>query len=62
MLNSGHIISKTIQGTLIAAVLLILVATLFNSAFVAGGSGLVLLVGLIYAYVVSQREVERGEI
>jgi len=54
--------SKTIQGTLIAAVLLILVATLFNSAFVAGGSGLVLLVGLIYAYVVSKREFDRGEI
>jgi len=53
--------SKTIQGTLIAAVLLIAIATIFNSTFVAGGSGLVLLVGLSYAYVVSKREVERGE-
>ncbi len=46
---------------MIAAVTLIVIATLFNSTFVAGGSGLVLLVGLVYAYVVSKREVERGE-
>ncbi|WP_209347772.1 hypothetical protein [Pontixanthobacter sp. CEM42] len=54
--------SKTIQGTLVAAVLLIVIATLFNSTFVAGGSGVVLIVGLAYAYVVSKREVERGEV
>lgn len=52
--------SKTIQGTMIAAVLLIVIATTFNATFVAGGSGVVLLVGLIYAYVVSQRDLERG--
>ncbi|MDN3645257.1 hypothetical protein QWY75_03430 [Pontixanthobacter aestiaquae] len=54
--------SKTIQYTLVAAVLLIVVATFFNSTFVAGGSGVVLIVGLGYAYVVSKREVERGEV
>ena len=54
--------SKTIQGTLVAAVMLILAATLFNSTFVAGGSGIVLIVALTYAYVVSKREVERGEV
>lgn len=54
--------SITIQRTLIAAVMLIIIATLVDSTFVAGGSGLVLLVGLAYAYVVSKREVERGEV
>lgn len=54
--------SKTIQITLVAAVLLIVIATMFNSVFVASGSGLVLLVGLAYAFVVSKRELERGEI
>lgn len=53
--------SKTTQATLIAAVLLIVIATIFNSTFVAGGSGVVLLVGIAYAYVVSKRETERGE-
>ena len=54
--------SKTIQGTLVAAVMLIVIAMLFNSTFVAGGSGVVLIVALAYAYVVSKREVERGEV
>ena len=52
--------STTIHRTLIAAVLLILIATLSNSAFVVGGSAVVLLVGLVYAYVVSKRDAERG--
>ena len=53
--------SKTILGTLVAAVLLIVIATIFGSVIVAGGSGVVLMVGLIYAYVVSKRDIERGE-
>lgn len=61
--HPGHaLMSKTIQITLVAAVLLIVIATMFNSVFVASGSGLVLLVGLAYAFVVSKRELERGEI
>ena len=51
--------SKTIQIILIAAIALIVCAVLFNSTFVASGSGLVLLVGLGYAYVVSKRDAER---
>lgn len=53
--------SKTIQSTLIAAVLLIVIATIFNSTFVAGGSGVVLIVGLAYAFVVSKRDLDRDQ-
>lgn len=53
--------SKTIQGILFAAILLLLVATIFNSAFVAGGSGIVLLVGLAYSYVVTKRDMDFAE-
>lgn len=54
--------SKLTQTILLAAVLLIVVAVMFNSAFVVGGSGVVLLVAVGYAYVVSRREAERGDI
>ena len=54
--------SKLIQGVLVAAVLLIVISTIFNSLLVAGGSGLVLLVGLTYAYVVSTRDLMREQI
>ncbi|MCR2833667.1 hypothetical protein [Parerythrobacter lacustris] len=54
--------SKLTQTILLASVLLIVVAVMFNSAFVIGGSGVVLLVAVGYAYVVSRREAERGEI
>ncbi|MEP5937931.1 MAG: hypothetical protein ABJ239_06355 [Erythrobacter sp.] len=53
--------SKTILGILVAAIALIIFAALFNSTFVASGSAVVLLVGLGYAYVVSKREIARGE-
>ncbi len=53
--------SKTILATLIAAVVLIVIATIFQSTFVAGSSGLVLMVGLIYSYVVAKRDADRGE-
>lgn len=53
--------SKTIQGTLIAAVLLIIIATILDSTLVAGGSGVVLTVGLLYAFVVNKRDIERSK-
>lgn len=53
--------SNTIQGTLVAAVMLIIIATLLDSTFVAGGSGVVLMVGLLYAFVVNKRDIERSE-
>ena len=52
--------TRNIQIILIAAIVLIVFAVLFNSTFVASGSGLVLLVGLGYAYVVSKRDAERA--
>ena len=54
--------SKTILATLLAAVLLIVIATVFKSTFVAGSTGLVLMVGLIYSYVVAKRDAERGRV
>lgn len=48
--------SKTSVGLLIAAVLLIAAAVLFEVPFMEGGAGLILLVALGYAYVVTERE------
>jgi hypothetical protein len=52
--------SKTIQATLVFAVMLIIIAVIADSNFVAGGSGVVLMVGLIYSYVVAKRDEARG--
>ena len=51
--------SKVSVGILFAAVGLITLGTYFNVPFVAGGSGVVLVVGLCYSYVVAKREMER---
>ncbi|MEM7688262.1 MAG: hypothetical protein AAF291_04505 [Pseudomonadota bacterium] len=48
--------SKTVLGVLCAAIALILVSTYFNVLFVAQGSGVVLVVALVYSYVVARRE------
>lgn len=50
--------SKVSIGILLAAIALIIVAMFFNASFVAGGSGVVLVVGLVYSYVVAKREVQ----
>ena len=50
--------SKVSLGTLLAAVALVVLAVVFDVPFMRGGSGVILLVGLIYAYTVAQREVE----
>ncbi|MEM7700452.1 MAG: hypothetical protein AAF251_00800 [Pseudomonadota bacterium] len=48
--------SKVSIGILFAAIALIAFAMLFDVMFVAGGSGVVLVVGLAYSYVVAKRE------
>lgn len=53
--------SRTTQTIFLAAVVLLVLAVINHMRFVAGGSGLVLLVGLIYAYVVSRRDEERKQ-
>lgn len=58
----GVQLTRNMQGILIGAVALIVLATFFNSAFVVGGSGVVLLVALGYSYVVRKREIERGDL
>lgn len=52
--------SKTTLGIFLASVAMLFIALLVNSTFVAGGSGLVMLVGVIYAYVVTRRDEERA--
>ncbi|MEO5705755.1 MAG: hypothetical protein ABIT10_13325 [Alteraurantiacibacter sp.] len=52
--------SNTTLGIFLGSVALLFMALLVGNTFVAGGSGLVLLVGVIYAYVVTRRDEERG--
>ncbi|NQX94966.1 MAG: hypothetical protein HRT64_08630 [Erythrobacter sp.] len=51
--------SKFTLGILLAAAVLIVLATYFNVLFVAGGSGVVMVVALAYSYVVARREVAK---
>ena len=48
--------SKVSIGILFTAIALVIVATYFEVAFVAGGSGVVIVVALCYSYVVARRE------
>jgi len=52
--------SRTTLGIFIATVAMLFVALLMDNTFIAGGSGLVMLVGVIYAYVVTRRDEERA--
>lgn len=54
--------SKISQVIFIATVLLIVSSTLFNPALVVSGSGLILLTGLVYAYIVHVREIVRNQL
>jgi len=53
--------SKTTFAILFASITLIIAATLLGASFVAGGGGVVLTVAIIYAFVVTKREIERGD-
>ena len=53
--------SKTTLSILFAAIALIVTSVAFGATFVAGGGGIVLTVGLIYSFVVTKREIERGD-
>lgn len=53
--------SKTTLGIFVASVALLFVALLADNTFIAGGSGLVMLVGVIYAYVITRRDEERAD-
>lgn len=50
--------SKVIVGVLFAALVLIALAVTFDVMFVAGGSGVVMVVALAYSYIVHTRELE----
>ncbi len=54
--------SKTTLYLFLAAVVLQVLAVFFQVPFAAGGAGVVMLVGLVYAYVVTKREEARGEL
>ena len=53
--------SRTTLTVLMATVLLIVLAVIFDLSFVARGGGVLLIAGLAYVYVVSKRDMERGE-
>ena len=49
--------SKVSLFVLFGTIAMIIVAVVFDLSFVAGGSGVILIVGLGYSYVVAKREV-----
>ncbi len=49
------------KGIFLIAVALLIVAAIFQMPIAAGGGAVVMMVGLIYAFVVSKRDVERLE-
>ena len=49
------------KGIFLIAVVLLIVSAIFQMPIAAGGGAVVLMVGLIYAFVVSKRVVERLE-
>jgi len=49
------------KGIFLIAVVLLIVSAIFQMPIAAGGGAVVLMVGLIYAFVVSKRDVERLE-
>ena len=59
VLLGGKTMSKISIAILFAAIGLITLGTYFDVPYVAGGSGLILVVGLCYAYVVAKREMAR---
>ena len=49
------------KGIFFIAVALLVAAAIFQMPIAAGGGAVVMMVGLIYAFVVSKRDVERLE-
>jgi len=48
------------KGIFISAVLLLVLSAIFQAPIAAGGGAVVMLVGIIYAYIVSKRDEERA--
>lgn len=56
--QTGAFMSKISLAIFLAAVALIVLAVALEMPFVGGGGGMLLLVGIIYAYVVTKRDAE----
>ena len=52
--------NRVTLATFLAAVAVLVAALLTGNTLVSGGSGVVMLVGVIYSYVVTLREIERS--
>lgn len=52
--------SKVTVGIFLSAVVLLLLAAVFQLQMVAGGGALLMLVAIIYAFVVTKRDIERS--
>lgn len=47
------------KGIFLSAVLLLVISAVFQAPIAAGGGVVVMLVGIIYAYVVTKRDIDR---
>jgi len=50
------------KAIFLAAVVLLVLAVVFQTPIAAGGGAVVMLVGLIYAYIVTRRDQERAKL
>jgi len=57
----GLDMTKITQGIFLVAVALLVLSAVFKAPVAAGGGAVVMLVGLIYAFVVTKRDVERSQ-
>jgi len=57
----GLDMTKITQGIFLIAVALLVLSAVFKAPVAAGGGAVVMLVGLIYAFVVTKRDVERSQ-
>ena len=52
--------SQVTTATFLIAIILIVISVAAQLPLAAGGAGVILMVGLIYAFVVTKREEDRG--
>lgn len=53
--------SKITYAIFFAAVALLLFSVMFQMPIAAGGGAVIMMVGLIYAFIVTKRDIERSE-
>jgi len=59
--NGVQEMTKTTYGLFVIAVVLLVLSAVLEMPIAAGGGALIMLVGLIYAFVVTKRDLERSK-